>query len=459
MSRIPIRLRLTLAFTLAMAVLLTAVGIFVYERQRTDLDEQIERELSARLAGVAAIIIDDGDDLGDPTQNPLERVDDEGFVQVLDPDGTVADATTGALLATPLLSSAEIQQLTSGEVSAVDATIAELDDEQYRLIADFSRDDGRRYTTIVAASLVSRDETLSSLSRILLIGGPIALLLASAFSYLLVTAALRPVEAMRARAAQITGPRRGERLPVPVARDEIANLGETLNEMLARIERAFERERSFVSDASHELRTPLSILKAELDLALLAGRTPEELTDAIRSASDETNRLVKLADDLLVLARADEGRLPLNPERIDAHQLLERIAERFSPAASDLNRKVETADGPPLEFRADPARIEQAMSNLVQNALSHGSGTVSLTAEPHAGGIELHVRDQGEGLSPELLDTAFERFSRGNGRTAGGGTGLGLAIVAAIADAHGGSSHLEPASNGGADAWIRLPAS
>ncbi|HYH62763.1 MAG TPA: ATP-binding protein, partial [Solirubrobacterales bacterium] len=396
---------------------------------------------------------------GDPEQDPLERVDDEGFVQVLAPDGTVADATTDALLSEPLLSPQEVTRLTSGQSQRIDSAVDDLNGEELRLIADFARDDGRRYTTIVAASLESRNETLSSLSRILLIGGPIGLLLASAFAYLLVSAALRPVEAMRARAAQITGPRRGERLPVPPARDEIANLGETLNEMLARIERAFERERSFVSDASHELRTPLSILKAELDLALAAGRTPEELSDAIRSAADETNRLVKLADDLLVLARADEGRLPLEPERIDAHELLERIAERFSPAASALDRKVEATNGPALSFRADPARIEQAISNLVQNALSHGSGTVSLSAEPNDEGIEFHVRDQGAGLPPELLDTAFERFSRGNGRTAGGGTGLGLAIVAAIAEAHGGSSHLGTSNNGGADAWIRLPAS
>jgi signal transduction histidine kinase len=457
MSSIPIRLRLTLAFTLAMALLLTAVGIFVYERQQSDLDEQIERELSARLAGVAAIIVDDGDDLGDPQHDPLERVDEEGLVQVLAPDGTVADATSGALLKEPLLSPADVDDLTSDRASSVDAVLSELNGEELRLVADFARDDGLRYTAIVAASLDARNETLSSLSRLLLIGGPIALLLASILAYFLVSAALQPVEAMRARAALITGPRRGERLPVPPARDEIASLGETLNEMLARIERAFERERAFVSDASHELRTPLSILKAELDLALTAGRTPEELTDAIRSAADETNRLVKLANDLLVLARADEGRLPLEPLEIDANELLAQIASRFAQRAGELGRKIEAEPSPPLTIRADPARLDQAVSNLVQNAFTHGAGTVTLSAACENGSIALHVRDEGPGISKELQEVAFERFSRGVGRAYGGGTGLGLAIVAAIATAHGGTYHVGNSPAGGADAWISLP--
>jgi two-component system, OmpR family, sensor kinase len=456
MSRIPIRLRLTLAFTLAMALLLTAVGIYVYERQRSDLDEQIERELSARLAGVAAIIVDDGDDLGDPEQDPLDRVDDEGFVQVLDPDGAVADATAEALLTETLLPPEEVAQLIEGEEASIDKAVDALEGEELRLVADFARDDGRRYTTIVAASLESRNQTLNSLARILLIGGPVALLLASLFAYLLVSAALRPVEAMRARAAQITGPRRGERLPVPATRDEIASLGETLNEMLARIERAFERERAFVSDASHELRTPLSVLKAELDLALSTGRTSKELAAALRSASDETNRLVALADDLLVLARADEGRLPLDPQEFDAQAFLERVATRFEPAAAELGRRIE-ANGPPLTLRGDPARLDQAISNLVQNALRHGAGTIALTAARSDGSVQLHVSDEGEGMPPFLRDAAFERFSRSDGRAAGGGTGLGLAIVAAIATAHGGSAHLGETSKGGTDAWISLP--
>jgi two-component system, OmpR family, sensor kinase len=457
MSRLPIRLRLTLAFTVAIALLLGTGGAFVYERQRSDLDEQIERELSARLAGVAAIIVDDGDDLGDPAQDPLERVDEEGFVQVLDEQGTVADATAEALKADPLLTPAQVDELVRGERKSIDATVASLGGEELRLAAEFSRDDGTRYTAIVGASLEGRNETLASLSKILAVGGPIALLLASALAYLLVSAAIRPVEAMRARAARISGDRRGERLPVPRARDEIASLGETLNEMLDRIERAFDRERAFVSDASHELRTPLTILKAELDLALKAGRSREELLTALQSASDETDRLSKLADDLLVLARADEGRLPLDPSEIEARDLLARVADRFAPVAGELGRQIEVRSQPGTKLVADPARVDQALSNLVQNGLRHGRGRITLSDRAGTGWIELVVHDEGELPTPDFGSVAFERFTRGDGRSPGGGAGLGLAIVAAIAGAHGGSARMLNSPDGGVEASIRLP--
>src|SRR5215204_3338845 len=138
---------------------------------------------------------------------------------------------------------------------------------------------------------------------------------------------------MRARAAKIEASDRGARLPVPPADDEIGRLGKTLNAMLDRIEAAFARERTFVADASHELRTPLAILKTELELALSRGRTNEELTEALRSASEETDRLVALAEDLLVIARSDQGRLPIRAEELRAAELLERVRDRHAPEA------------------------------------------------------------------------------------------------------------------------------
>ena len=141
------------------------------------------------------------------------------------------------------------------------------------------------------------------------IGGPVALLLASLAGYVLAGAALRPIEAMRRRAQEISTASLDERLPVPAARDEVARLGETLNAMLARIEDGLARERRFVADASHELRTPLALLKTELELALRRARSPEELQAAIESAAGETDRLARMADDLLLLARSDQGQL------------------------------------------------------------------------------------------------------------------------------------------------------
>ena len=197
---------------------------------------------------------------------------------------------------------------------------------------------------VVGESLAQRERALGALHALLAIGGPLALLIASVVGYALAAAALRPVERMRRHAAAVTAAGTSERLPVPPANDEIGRLGRTLNEMLARLEVAFKRERAFVSDASHELRTPLAILRTELELALRGEHTHEELEDALRSAAEEAERLSSLAEDLLVIARSDQGRLPVRPERLDAGEVLARVAGRFQTRAK--------AEGRPLE--ADP---------------------------------------------------------------------------------------------------------
>ena len=158
--------------------------------------------------------------------------------------------------------------------------------------------------------------------------------------YVLAAAALRPVERMRRHAAAVTAAGTSERLPVPPGNDEIGRLGRTLNEMLARLEVAFKRERAFVSDASHELRTPLAILRTELELALRGKHTQEELEDALRSAAEEAERLSSLAEDLLVIARSDQGRLPVHPELLVAGEVLERVAGRFQTRAKVEGRPI-----------------------------------------------------------------------------------------------------------------------
>ena len=165
--------------------------------------------------------------------------------------------------------------------------------------------------------------------REFLLGGPAVLLLAILAGYAVAVAALRPVEAMRRRAAAIGASTPEKRLPVPAGRDELSRLAETLNDMLGRLQSALEHERRFVDDASHELRTPLALLKTELEIALRQPRSRDELEAALRSAADETDRLTRLAEDLLLVARADEGRLPIRLERVSARGLLGDVAARF----------------------------------------------------------------------------------------------------------------------------------
>jgi signal transduction histidine kinase len=295
-------------------------------------------------------------------------------------------------------------------------------------------------------------ETLASFRDELLIAGPIALLLASVAGYGLAGLSLRQVESMRRRAAAISAETPGERLPVPPSGDEVERLATTLNEMLDRLEGALEREREFVADAGHELRTPLALLRTELELAARQARSEEELRAAVEAASREAERLSQLAEDLLLIARADRGRLPLRAEDVDVGGLFETVASRFAWRAPVRRRPTSG-----LRLRADRLRLEQALGNLVDNALRHGGGAVELDASAVDGVVELHVRDEGRGFPPELLERAFDRFTRGDASRTGGGAGLGLAIVRAIAEAHGGRAAAANVDGAGADVWLALP--
>jgi heavy metal sensor kinase len=453
LARLPVRIRVTLAFTGVMAVVLAATGLFVYLRLGAELDATIERGLRSRASDVVALV--EEADGGLSERSPLTDEGDDP-VQILDASGRVLDGTPEAG-DRPLLAAGELRRARRAPV-VLDAEAALEDDEEARLLATpAAGDDGERVFVVVGASLEEREDALDNLRGLLLTGGAAALLLAAAAGYVTVAAALRPVERMRRRAAEIQAAEPGHRLPVPPARDEIRRLGTTLNAMLGRLETALARERTFVADAGHELRTPLAILKAELELALRGGRSVAELEAALRSAAEETDRLAQLAEDLLVIARSDQGRLPIRREAIAAGELLERVRERFRRRAGDRDVRLEAGAPAGLELMADRLRLEQALGNLVDNALRHGGTRVRLEATARDGAVELHVRDDGTGFPQAFLDTAFERFTRADTTRGRGGAGLGLAIVAAIAGAHGGSAGARNLPGGGADVWITLP--
>jgi signal transduction histidine kinase len=221
--------------------------------------------------------------------------------------------------------------------------------------------------------------------------------------------------------------------------------------MLDRIDASSRRERRFVDDASHELRTPLSILKAELDVALSQPRSLAEAEAALRSASEETEHLVRLAEDLLVLSRAQEGRLPVHRAETSISGLLEDAASHFEPRASSARVRIEVRS-PELEARVDPVRVRQALDDLLDNALRHtpSGGVIRLVGRRVDGEVRVSIEDTGGGFAPEVLDRAFLPFARGPGVEGSEGAGLGLAIVRAIADAHGGTAVARNREGGGA---------
>lgn len=454
-ARVPVRVRVALAFTAVMAVLLTATGLWLYVRLGHSLDATVDRTLRQRAADVTALIRSDDAALSEAGRSPLtER--GESLAQIVDRRGTIVDATP-ALRDKPLLLPSEVRRATRDTI-IVEHTSTPLGDDRVRLLATPVGVEERRVVVVVGASIEPGEEAQHEFGGLLLVGGPIALLLASAAGYAAAAGALRPVELMRRRAREIRAGRPGMRLPVPPSNDEVARLGETLNEMLARLEAAFARERAFVADASHELRTPLAILKGELELALRDARDAEAFREAVTSAAEETDRLVQLAEDLLVIARTDQGQLPIRLAPVDAAELLEGVRERFARRATEHGVTLDVAPASGLVLDADGLRLEQAVGNLVDNALRHGDGHVELSAREGEHGVEFHVRDDGPGFPDPFVAHAFERFSRADVARGRGGAGLGLAIVEAIAHAHGGEGHAANRPDGGADVWLTVPA-
>ena len=436
-----------------MAVLLVALGLFIHLRFKSQLDSTIDDGLQTHADDVAALLAENGRALAQPEVRALD--DEESFAVVMTPEGrVVAKAPRG--VRAPTLSKADLLRATRQPTYVETKGVPVFEGAARLLIQPFESRAGSRLV-VVGASLDDRNTALDNLRTLLLIGGPAALLLASLAGYGMAAASLRPVEAMRRRAAEIDPHAPGQRLPVAPARDELSRLAETLNRMIGRLEAAFEHERRFVDDASHELRTPLALLRTELELALRKHRSHEELAAALRSAAEETERLTRLAEDLLLIARSDSGELPIRPESLDAHALLERVADRFAARARAQGRLVVVEEEPPVVLEADAARLEQALENLVENALTHGEGAIGLFACATASDVELHVVDEGRGFPEAFSRRAFDRFSRADEARGRPGTGLGLAIVELIASGHGGSAGLANRGEGGADVWIRLP--
>lgn len=435
MSRLPIRVRLTVAFGLVMAVVFAAVGLFLYVRLANTLDERIADGLESRTTALATTL--------DPEAAVVSG--EEGVAQVLDEDGSVVAGSASAPRPSSLLTADQFARARAGSIT--------VDTPRLRLLAT-PVDDG---VIVVGEALDDRDEALGGLLAQLLVVLPIALLVSAAIGYLVAGAALRPVEAMRRQAAEITPETPERRLPLPRAQDEVYRLGETLNDMLDRLDAGLARERRFVADASHELRTPLASLRTELELAARRPRPQAELEAALASATEEVERLVRLAEDLLVLARADEHGIALDVGRHDVRAVLDAVAARNDARAVLGMRSLEVSAPSGLVVVGDRRRLEQALESLVDNAFLHGAGTVRLDGSELGADVVLAVSDDGAGFPPEFLSHAFERFSRADESRSGGGAGLGLAIVQAVALAHGGAAGAANRDGGGAHVWVSVP--
>jgi signal transduction histidine kinase len=299
---------------------------------------------------------------------------------------------------------------------------------------------GRGATAVIglaAASTQPLAEARDRLALVLAVAGPALAAAIGATAWILTGLALRPVRRMSNEAALISTTRAGHRLAEPPGDDEIAQLGRTLNAMLTRIESSVARERSFIDDAAHELRTPIAVLRGELELARLDLDDRAAVAEGLTSALEEADRLARLAQDLLTLARADAGQLV--PSEATTELLDEtRAALRRLPHRAELTIEVR---GEPTEVRGDPEWIHQIVTNLVTNADRYAKTAIVVTAESVGDNGKLVVADDGPGFPEHLLPNAFDRFARGDGARgrSEGGTGLGLAITASFVRALGGT--------------------
>jgi signal transduction histidine kinase len=431
-NRLPIRVRLTLAFALALVAVLACACAFVFIRMRSDMNQAINGTLETRMTAAMALL-DRGTALGIADAGLLGE-HDESLAQLLRTDGRIM-FSLGAVHV-PALTGADLRRA-SRERVLVERRLPGFDDTA-RIYARPAPGRDGRLVIAVGESLTDRNEALHGLVAAFVIAGSLAVVLASLVGYALAAAGLAPVETMRRRAAAISLSGEPERLPLGPARDEIRRLGETLNAMLDRLRRSFDRERTFVADASHELRSPIAVIKTELEGVLRSGAVGGEQRVALVAAVAECDRLAELAEDLLVLARAADGRLPIRPEPLRVRTLLEGTRHRFLDRASEAGRSIRIDAPDDIFVMADELRMRQALANLVDNAVRHGGGDIDLAARLTHDGVEVDVTDHGGGFDPEFAGRAFERFTRASESRSGGGAGLGLAIVRAIASGHGG---------------------
>ena len=421
-----LRARLAGVVALGATAVLAVGALALYWDLSGEVSDAITAELEVRVADLGTALAGSGA----PTdQSPVVGQTVDGRGAVLAPAGMPALLTDDELAI-----ALERELLVDRAVPGVGG--------RARLLAHRIHAEGNEPVVGVAAtSTAPLDRARNRLLAILLVAGPALIGVITFTAWMLVGAALRPVQRMSARAGTISMSAPGERLPQSARHDEIARLGRTLNQMLARIEATILHERSFIDDASHELRTPLATLRGELELALGDLRDPEAVAAGLRSALEETDRLARLSENLLTLARADAGQLPVGSATTD---LLEAARAAVARVAPRDEVEVTVAGGAAI-VRGDADRLERIVANLVTNAVTHARRLVRVDVSATPDGGKLVVADDGPGFPPELLPVVFERFSRADGARRRGGTGLGLAIVTSLVTTLGGQVR---ASNG-----------
>ncbi|BCY11469.1 cell wall metabolism sensor histidine kinase WalK [Actinoplanes sp. L3-i22] len=441
-----LRARLALVFGLGTSAVLLVSLSLLYVALAHQLDAAVDTDLTARSDDLLASVR--GHDLGAVHGDPI--------AQLYAADGTPV-ATAAAIRDQILLTPEQVRAVrgrtfTDGTLPSRPTGVP----MPVRLLSRPVGSTGQVLTVALPLSAIDRAGTRQLI--VLALATPVLIVALAALGRLLLRAALRPVDALTREAAAISSLDSDRRLPAVPGDDEIARLAATLSGMLSRLSVAFHRERAFVDDASHELRTPIAVLRGEIDLALAAVDDPAEVRESLLAAQGQVVRLGRLAEDLLLLARERAGTLVVHRAPTDVTDLAQAEARVLAP----INQLRISVYGDPALAEADTDRLRQVLGNLAANSGAAGAGEVRVTVTAGRGGaVDLEWADDGPGFPPGLLDSAFERFVRGDAaRSATGGAGLGLSIVRAVVTGHGGTVELRNGPPlGGAVVTVRLTAS
>lgn len=436
-------------------------GLLVYALDAT-LVRSLDQQATSSAQDVAALV-----DAGRVSQ-PLPTQQSGAIVQVIDARQRIVATSAGADQLVPMLDGADLRAARAGRHLYIPGSRA---GQPYslRVVAVRAGPHGRD-TVLAAVPAGELIQSVTLLRNVLLVAYPVLVVGLAVVAWWVIGATLKPVETLRRGADRIAGSgSAADRLPVPIAADEIARLATTLNGMLARLQAGQDRQRAFVADAAHELRSPVAAIRTQLEVALRMGPAadwPEVATDVLT----DTARLTRLTEDLLLLARASDAeaateRLARHRERLDLVLLCAEIAERYESARVPVT----TTGDRPVWTDGDPAALGRAVANLVDNAVRHATAAVVLDATEADGRAVLAVSDDGPGIPVPDRDRVFDRFTRLDDARARdeGGSGLGLPIVAELVKLHGGTITLtaahpyDPNTGGsggpGVRAEIRLP--
>jgi len=449
--RLSLRARLLLGVVLLAALGLIAADVATYSSLQSFLLQRVDNTLEADHVGA------EHQDFGHGPAQPNE------FVQIRSPSGQVL-YTSGVphFPGTKAPSGPRLPSTITGlhrqgpDLVRYFTVSAEKGGGRYRVRA--SVDDGSPNLLIIASSLGDVDSTLHRLTLIELLATAAVLAALAALGLWVVRLGLRPLREIEQTAEAITAGDLSRRIEHPDSRTEVGRVGSALNAMLDRIEASDRRLRRFIADASHELRTPLAAVRAYAELfGRGAASRPEDLERSMSGITREAERMSLLVDDLLLLARLDEGR-PLERKAVDLAQLVGEAVDAARVVEPDRRIDVSVQ---PATVTGDEARLRQVLDNLFANARSHTpAGTaVSVHLQRADGRARLSIADHGPGLTDDEAARVFERFYRADASRSreSGGVGLGLSIVAAVIEAHGGTAEAGPTPGGGATFIVTLP--